>query len=43
LLVEKGLPDIDLGGPVTALTRRPSPWLRGLTDLPVRFTPTPAL
>ncbi|MYW68001.1 cytochrome P450 [Streptomyces sp. SID8379] len=37
------LPDIDLAGPAEALTRRPSPWLRGLTDLRVRFTPTPAL
>ena len=37
------LPDIDLAVPAEQLTRRPSPWLRGLTDLPVRFTPTPAL
>ncbi|MFJ4832469.1 cytochrome P450 [Streptomyces sp. NPDC088747] len=37
------LPDIDLAVPAEALTRRPSPWLRGLTELPVRFTPTPAL
>jgi cytochrome P450 len=37
------LPDIDLAVPAEALTRRPSPWLRGLTALPVRFTPTPAL
>ncbi|GAX53456.1 cytochrome P450 [Streptomyces olivochromogenes] len=37
------LPDIDLAVPADALTRRPSPWLRGLTELPVRFTPTPAL
>ncbi|MCT7352987.1 cytochrome P450 [Streptomyces sp. 15-116A] len=37
------LPDIDLAVPADALTRRPSPWLRGLTDLPVTFTPTPAL
>ncbi|MEU8674146.1 cytochrome P450 [Streptomyces sp. NPDC048560] len=37
------LPDIDLAVPEAQLTRRPSPWLRGLTDLPVRFTPTPAL
>ncbi|MGW1225141.1 cytochrome P450 [Streptomyces sp. NPDC001478] len=36
------LPDIDLGTPAERLTRRPSPWLRGLTDLPVTFTPTPA-
>ncbi|MEU1486328.1 cytochrome P450 [Streptomyces sp. NPDC005752] len=37
------LPDIDLDIPEDQLTRRPSPWLRGLTELPVRFTPTPAL
>ncbi|MEV7779655.1 cytochrome P450 [Kitasatospora sp. NPDC088351] len=37
------LPDIDLAVPAESLTRRPSPWLRGLTGLPVRFTPTPAL
>ncbi|MBO1337616.1 cytochrome P450 [Streptomyces sp. VRA16 Mangrove soil] len=37
------LPDIDLAAPAESLTRRPSPWLRGLTDLRVRFTPTPAL
>lgn len=37
------LPDIDLAVPADALTRRPSPWLRGLTALPVRFTPTQAL
>ncbi|MFE4752033.1 cytochrome P450 [Streptomyces mirabilis] len=37
------LPDIDLAVPADSLTRRPSPWLRGLTELPVRFTPTPAL
>ncbi|MFC8917590.1 cytochrome P450 [Streptomyces sp. NPDC057116] len=37
------LPDLDLAVPADALTRRPSPWLRGLTDLPVTFTPTPAL
>ncbi|MFJ5774253.1 cytochrome P450 [Streptomyces sp. NPDC093094] len=37
------LPDIDLTVPADSLTRRPSPWLRGLTALPVRFTPTPAL
>jgi cytochrome P450 len=28
--------------PADSLTRRPSPWLRGLTGLPVRFTPVPA-
>ncbi|MGV9556745.1 cytochrome P450 [Streptomyces sp. NPDC003401] len=37
------LPDIDLAVPASSLTRRPSPWLRGLTELPVTFTPTPAL
>ncbi|MFD7880995.1 cytochrome P450 [Streptomyces sp. SID2999] len=37
------LPDIDLAVPAGSLTRRPSPWLRGLTELPVRFTSTPAL
>ncbi|MGW1728852.1 cytochrome P450 [Streptomyces sp. NPDC002306] len=37
------LPDIDLAVPAGSLTRRPSPWLRGLTELPVHFTPTPAL
>jgi cytochrome P450 len=37
------LPDIDLAVPAESLGRRPSPWLRGLTRLPVRFTPVPAL
>ncbi|MFI2646015.1 cytochrome P450 [Streptomyces sp. NPDC018610] len=37
------LPDVDLAVPAESLTRRPSPWLRGLTGLPVRFTPVPAL
>ncbi|TQL21827.1 cytochrome P450 [Streptomyces sp. SLBN-134] len=37
------LPDIDLAVPAAQLTRRPSPWLRGLSELPVTFTPTPAL
>ena len=37
------LPDIDLAVPAESLTRRPSPWLRGLTELPVRFTPVAAL
>ncbi|MEV7978599.1 cytochrome P450 [Streptomyces sp. NPDC086519] len=37
------LPDIDLAVPAESLTRRPSPWLRGLSELPVRFTPVPAL
>jgi cytochrome P450 len=36
------LPDIDLAVPAAGLTRRPSPWLRGLSELPVTFTPTPA-
>ena len=36
------LPDIDLAVPAGSLTRRPSPWLRGLTELPVPFTPVPA-
>ncbi|MEU6600075.1 cytochrome P450 [Streptomyces flaveolus] len=36
------LPDIDLAVPADSLTRRPSPWLRGLTRLPLRFTPVPA-
>lgn len=37
------LPDIDLAVAAGDLSRRPSPWLRGLTELPVRFTPTPTL
>ncbi|MEU8469771.1 cytochrome P450 [Streptomyces sp. NPDC029006] len=37
------LPDIDLAVPAESLTRRPSPWLGGLTRLPVRFTPVPVL
>ncbi|MFG3498105.1 cytochrome P450 [Streptomyces sp. NPDC047928] len=37
------LPDIDLAVPAGSLTRRPSPWLRGLTELPVTFTPTSAV
>ncbi|NEC30566.1 cytochrome P450 [Streptomyces sp. SID8111] len=37
------LPDIDLAVPAASLSRRPSPWLRGLSELPVTFTPTPAL
>ncbi|WP_149824707.1 cytochrome P450 [Streptomyces tailanensis] len=36
------LPDIDLAVPPESLTRRTSPWLRGLVGLPVHFTPTPA-
>ncbi|MGV2918143.1 cytochrome P450 [Streptomyces alfalfae] len=35
------LPDLDLAVPAAELSRRPSPWLSGLTDLPVTFTPTP--
>ncbi|MFD5783330.1 cytochrome P450 [Streptomyces sp. NPDC126933] len=37
------LPDIDLAVPADTLTRRPSPWLRGLAELPVSFTPTSAV
>ncbi|NDZ81057.1 cytochrome P450 [Streptomyces sp. SID10853] len=37
------LPDVDLAAPGESLTRRPSPWLRGLSTLPVTFTPVPAL
>ncbi|WP_411102805.1 cytochrome P450 [Streptomyces sp. cmx-4-9] len=37
------LPDVDLAVPASALSRRPSPWLRGLSELPVTYTPTPAL
>ncbi|MFI0981174.1 cytochrome P450 [Streptomyces sp. NPDC021093] len=37
------LPDIDLAVPAEDLARRPSAWLRGMTALPVTFTPTPAL
>lgn len=36
------LPDIDLAVPAASLSRRPSPWLRGMSELPVAFTPTPA-
>lgn len=36
------LPDIDLAvSPDEGLSWRPSPWLRGLVELPVRFTATP--
>ncbi|CAM5236881.1 MULTISPECIES: cytochrome P450 [Streptomyces] len=35
------LPDIDLAVPAESLRRRPSPWLRGLSGLPVRFSPVP--
>ncbi|MFR9676072.1 cytochrome P450 [Streptomyces sp. TR06-5] len=34
------LPDVDLSGRPEELVWRPSPWLRGLRKLPVRFTPT---
>ncbi len=37
------LPDIDLAVPAASLTRRVSPWLGGLTTLPVRFTATSPL
>ncbi|MFI6996470.1 cytochrome P450 [Nocardia sp. NPDC050175] len=33
------LPDLDLAVPAANLVRRPSPFLRGITSLPVRFTP----
>ncbi|MEV5652162.1 cytochrome P450 [Nocardia sp. NPDC052254] len=33
------LPDLDLAVAATELTRRPSPFLRGMTALPVTFTP----
>jgi len=34
------LPDLDLAVPSASLPRRTSPWVGGLTRLPVRFTPT---
>ncbi|WP_443031883.1 cytochrome P450 [Streptomyces sp. CA-210063] len=37
------LPDLDLAVPARTLTRRSSPWLRGLVELPVRFSPAPAV
>ncbi len=37
------LPDVDLSVSPRTLQRRPSPFLRGMTALPVRFTPTPAV
>ncbi|MEO3750644.1 cytochrome P450 [Streptomyces sp. B6B3] len=37
------LPDLELAVSADQLVRRPSPFLRGMTALPVRFTPTPAL
>jgi len=33
------LPDLDLAVPPQNLVRRPSPFLRGMTSLPVHFTP----
>ncbi|MEV8113856.1 cytochrome P450 [Streptomyces xiamenensis] len=36
------LPDVELSIPQAALVWRPSVWMRGLTALPVRFTPAPA-
>ncbi|WP_432110130.1 cytochrome P450 [Streptomyces sp. AA1529] len=35
------LPDLDLAVAPRTLARRPSPFLRGMTVLPVRFAPTP--
>ncbi|WP_425301783.1 cytochrome P450 [Nocardia wallacei] len=37
------LPDIDLSVPAANLVRRPSPFLRGMTSLPVQFTPVRAV
>ncbi|MER5491319.1 cytochrome P450 [Streptomyces sp. NPDC002454] len=37
------LPDLDLAVAPEELARRPSPWLRGVASLPVRFTPAAAL
>ncbi|MEU8900569.1 cytochrome P450 [Nocardia sp. NPDC048505] len=37
------LPDIDLAVPVRTLVRRPSAFLRGMTSLPVLFTPVRAV
>ncbi|MEV7871590.1 cytochrome P450 [Streptomyces sp. NPDC088124] len=37
------LPDVDLAVPADSLTRRPSPWARGLTSLPVSFSPSHAM
>ncbi|MFW6691556.1 cytochrome P450 [Streptomyces sp. MAR4 CNX-425] len=36
------LPDLDLSVPARTLVRRPSPFLRGMTALPVTFTPVRA-
>ncbi len=37
------LPDIDLAVPAQNLVRRPSPFLRGMTSLPVVFSPVRAV
>ncbi|MGW0788321.1 cytochrome P450 [Streptomyces sp. NPDC002911] len=37
------LPDVDLSVPENQLGRFPSPWRSGLRNLPVHFTPAPAL
>lgn len=37
------LPDVDLAIPPQNLVRRPSPFLRGMTSVPVRFTPVRAV
>lgn len=37
------LPDIDLAVPAHSLVRRPSPFQRGMTTLPVQFSPISAL
>ncbi|MQY11405.1 Polyketide biosynthesis cytochrome P450 PksS [Streptomyces sp. RB5] len=36
------LPDLQLAVPASELVRRPSAFMRGMTELPVRFTPVPA-
>ncbi|WP_165956295.1 hypothetical protein [Streptomyces hainanensis] len=36
------LPDVEPAIATTELTHHPSPWQRGPTALPVRFTPMPA-
>ncbi|MBR8743726.1 cytochrome P450 [Nocardiopsis sp. MG754419] len=35
------VPDVELAVPAERLRWRPSPWVRGVTALPVTFTPTP--
>ncbi|MBF6357367.1 cytochrome P450 [Nocardia higoensis] len=37
------LPDIDLAVPEHELVRKPNPWLRGLSSVPVRYTPVPVV